>query len=490
MEAQETALKIPRPLVPSPAVPWLLRPAWWGPILLIVSVGLIGAYVHGGIISIIGRLLLVALVGAGFMVWSLQKPLLPLIGLLVVAPFNYGFMVGGASIKLSELVAVAMAGLILMRLVSGDEGVYARLRRAGAPLVALTLLGVMAVTTALPHPNVFNVRYEIENYLVFAYVILLFRRSWWKPLLITLLAMVAVESVIALTLKFGFGLTGTSFFGVGGGVSLVHLQAEDLESLAGGKFRLSGTFGHKNMLAGFYILTLPVIGLEMLHRGRLLWLAVLLPALATLALTDSMTGWTAMVVVVVLALIHLRRFDYLALLVLLVLPLAAVGLYKFGDSIFSRIDQLFSSQEGWGTVSSRVEILNISRNLLHQYPWMGIGRNNFLEYGKTYYTHAHNLYLMKMIEMGIPAGIAFSMAILAMMARAWWTILRQARRLAAEQQYYRTLGLWLGCLGFLSMNCFDYNYAHFSLGPIFMAMLGILMAVAMGLEDFQSNQGK
>lgn len=455
----------------------------WGLVLSLAALAVVIFYFY---FQRLGQIAVAGLIVLLLLLWAYRRPALLGAAMLLVTPFNYGFMAGGATIKLSELVIAAMGMVILFRIAAADRTVIRRLRRTGAIVISLVSLGVLAVVTASPHPNFFNVRYEVQNYIICIFMLAFFRRSWWPRILLLALAALAAESAAALILKFGFGLTGTSFFDVGGGVKLITLSAEDLESLAGGLFRLSGTLGHKNLLAAFYVLLLPVVSLEALHHGRVWWLIVIIPSLITLALTDSMTGWSAIVLVAVLALIHLRRFDYLAIAALIVLPLAAIALFRFGDPIFFRIRQLMAGKElgtqGWGTVNSRLEIWQISGQLIRQYPWTGIGRNNFLVYGKTFYGHAHNVFVMKIIEMGIPAGLAFAAWIVAVMARTWGAILRQSRRLAAQQQYFRTLGLWLGCLGFISMNLFDYNYSHFSLGPLFMAMLGILLTVALDLE--------
>lgn len=473
----QSAIEDPQSAIASPRSA-LRPPRWLGPALLIAGAGLICVY---PIDLIMGEALTGALIGAALTLAAFHFPILPILLLLAVAPFNYGVIAGDASIKLSEGLVGVMLAVALLRAAGGDPAIRERIRRTGLALAALGILAALAVMTAIPHPNPFNVRYEIENYVACAYAFLFFRRAWWRPILLVALATLAIESATALVLKFGYGLTGINFFNVGG-VGLVQLSAEDLAGLAGGRFRLSGTMGHKNMLAAFFVLLLPLVSLEMLHRRRLLWLVAVLPALAALALTDSMTGWGATLAIVLLTLLYLRRFDYLALLVLLVLPVAGVVLYLFGDSIFERITQLTSSYEGWGTVSSRMEIWNISTRLINEHPWMGIGRNNFAFYGKTYYVHAHNMFTMKLIEMGIPAGVIFAGVIAALLARTWGALARQAGRLAAEQQYYRTLGLWLGCFGFVGMNLFDYSYSNFSLGALFMMMLGSLLAIAMDLD--------
>ena len=92
---------------------------------------------------------------------------------------------------------------------------------------------------------------------------------------------------------------------------------------------------------------------------------------------------------------------------------------------------------------------------------------------------------MKIIEMGIPAGVGFAAFLIGCVVAIWRPILLRARELSAHGEYYRMLGLWLGLVGFLAMNMFDYNYNHFSLGPMFMTMLGIGLSVALNLEPNQ-----
>ena len=465
---------------PSGHRPFLERlEPWMGVLLMLAGIGAVGLYM---LHAVLGTLVALAFAGVGVLLWVDRYPGLLLAGLWVVAPFNYGFQAGGAKIKLTELVILAMLSLIVIRLIAGDRAVWARLRRAALPIVCLGLLGAMAVITAVPHPNVFNVRYEIFNYVACVFALLFFRRDWWPMIIGLFLTMMLLESLAALILKFVFGLTGTNLFDVGAGAHLIRFTSEDLETFAGGRFRLAGTMGHKNMLAAFYVLMLPLVGVAMLRRFNPLWLLAIVPSLAVLAMTDSMTGWGAVVLMTAIALIHLRRFDYLAWMMLILIPLGVLALIHFGQSIFFRIEQLLSGQEGQGTATSRLEILRISLRLIREYPWMGIGRNNFLDYGQTFYGHAHNLFLMKVIEMGIPAGLAFAGFIVAAMVRVWRSILFEARRLSASQDYYHALGLWLGCLGFLAMNLLDYNYSHFSLGPMFMFMLGILLALSLDLE--------
>jgi O-antigen ligase len=472
METRESALR----------TPGATTPGWWG-------VGLAAAGLAAALVwldsSFFGLLLLGGLAGTMAFLAAFRWPMLLVAAYWMVAPFNYGQMIGGGVFKISEAVIGLMLTTVLLRLAIGDPAAWRRVRRGAPVLATLGLLAVLAMATAAPHPNFFNVRYEIQNYIAMAYGLIFFRRRHWPLLAASFAGALAIESILALLLKYGMGLTGVSFFGVGGGIEPVQLTAEDLASRAGGLFRLSGTFGHKNLLAAFFVLLLPLATLELLRRplGWLLAVVVLGPALVALGLTDSMTGWGATVLMIVVALAHLRRFDYLAVFCLLLLPVGALALYKFGGSIFFRVEQLSGGGgAGLGTVHSRMETLEISRRLIAQHPWFGIGRNNFADYGATYFSHAHNLFLMKLIEMGVPAGLMFATFILAVLARTWKTLLAETGRLSRQGQYYRFLGVWLGCLGYTAMNQFDYNYTNFSLGPMYMLMLGILLAVAWDAE--------
>ncbi len=409
--------------------------------------------------------------------------------LLAAAMFNYGVAIGGAMVvKPTEVIQLAMLAVIMTRLAAGDREVAVRLRRAAPLVVALAMLAVITMATSAPHPSFFNTRYEILGYIALLYALLFFRLEHWRPLLVLSMAAVAIQGTVALAMRFILGISGVDLQLEGGGMVPFFLTADILDELSGGRFRLAGTFSHKNMLAAFFVLLLPVVGVHLFRRGGRLGFLALLPALAALALTDSMTGWGALMLVVALMLLFLRRFDYLAVMLLLILPLAAVGLLRFGESIFFRVEQLFGTQSGWGTVSSRVELLQISLRLIGEHPWGGIGRGNFALFGQTWYPHAHNLFLMKLIELGVPGGLAFTGTILAVVGRVWWAILREPARLAAQGQYFHLLGAALGLTGFLGMNLFDYNYNHFSLGPLFMALMGLALAAAMNLPGLTSAE--
>jgi hypothetical protein len=461
-----------------PAHPLAVAPGGWGLGVAAAGFLVVALYLFS---PRLGLLLIAGLAGVVAVLAAFRWPMALAVVYWPTALFNYGRIVGPGVFKIGEVVIGLMVVTALLRLAAGDAELRYRVRRGGHVLAALALLAIMAVATAFPHPNVYNVRYEVQNAIAMAFGLLFFQRRHW-PLLIGLFcATMLVESLAALFIKYGMDLTGLNYATPGGGIERVWLTSDDLESLAGGLFRLSGTFGHKNLLAAFFVLLLPLASLELLRRpGGLLPAALVLgPALMTLGLTDSMTGWGTTVLLIVVALGHLRRFDYLAVFSLMLLPVAALALIKFGGSIFFRVEQLFGGTEaGFGTVSSRLEIFNVSQRLIAEHPWFGIGRNNFADYGETYYTHAHNMFLMKTIETGVAGGLMFAIFIVGVLAHGWKTLLTDAPRLGRQGQYYRYLGVWLGCLGFTAMNMLDYSYANFSLGPMYMLMLGILLAMA------------
>lgn len=458
---------------------------------------LVGALLMGGAVAAVaayifyaalGMVMVGAWAGLALILAAWQRPVVMFWVLWLAGIYNYGVRVPGAVIKPSELVQLAMIAFIMMRIAAGDREAIERLARAGWLAIMLVLLGFMAIASAAPHANFFNVRYEIFNFATIMYGLLFFRASDWKSIVTLFVVAVGAEAFITLGLWFGYGINGIDLVGEGGGMSVSRFTSTDIENIAGGRYRVFGTMTHKNMLAAFFVLLLPLVAVQMLRGRRFSWLVAVVPALVALGLTDSMTGWVAMIIVTALLLVFMRRFDYLAIVSWMVLPVLALAIWKFGEPIFYRTQQLFGTTTGYGTVSSRWEILNISLRLIEDNPWLGIGRNNFQLYGQTYYTHAHNLFLMKIIEMGIPAGLAFIGVMLAVFGRIWWAVLRQTRRLSEQGQYYHLLGATLGLTGILAMNMLDYNYLHFSLGPMFTGLLGISLAVAMDLPGVSAGR--
>lgn len=426
-------------------------------------------------------LLIGALAGAALLMVSIQMPVLPIALLLVAAPFNIGKQFGPMNIKVTEVLTGLMFAVLFVRLLLHDPLLIARARRSMPIALLLALLAVGAIATALPHENRYNVRYELTYYVALIYAVLCFEKAMWRPLIIVAAFTLAAESVLALIFRFHYDISGVNFFVKG--TTFESYEAELEEVFAGGRFRLRGTMGHKNLLAAYILLLLPMVALMVLRRPRPLGVLAAIASVVALALTDSMTGWGAGVLVLVLALLFLRRFDYLAGVLLFALPAAAVVLIRFGESVFFRATQLFGSHEGWGTVSSRQEILGITLRLIHDHFWFGIGRLNFMEAGDTYFTHSHNMFLAKMVEMGLPLGMIFTLAVVAALWMTLRPLLMQGRQLAAEGDYFPYLGAWLGCLSFTAMNCFDYGYASFSLGPLYGLLFGMLIARVYQLND-------
>lgn len=416
---------------------------------------------------------------------GLMQPFVLIAALWLVAPFNYAHPIGPAVVRLSEGVTFSMALVVLARLVTGDRWLIDRIKRRADWLIVFGALGLMALATSAGRPNFFNVRFEWLAYGAFAYSLIFFQAHHWSWLQRITLVVLATESVIALGIHVLIGAAGIRLQGIEGGIEVLRFTPMELREIAGGLYRLAGTLDHKNLLAAFYILLLPGVVLELVRRGPhrthpFAW-AVLALSLVVLALTDSMTGWGALLLVALLAVLHLRRADLQLLAVLLAMPLAWAAIDRFGGSMMFRARQLLPGQQGFTTVTARMEQWNIGRQLVAEHAWLGIGRGNFSEFGSTFFAHAHNLYLMKIIEMGVAAGAAFTLVLLAAVLRIWFALLWHGRCLARHGAYFRLLGLWLGCVGFLTMNLFDYSYAHPGLAPLFMAILGIALASSADL---------
>ena len=143
----------------------------------------------------LGALVLIGLTGAMGLALANRYPI-ALVGVLwLVAPVNYGISLPFAVVTLSSLVTMGMLVLILLRLAVGDAQVVRRLRLTLPVVIALLISLGIAILTAIPHPNAFNVRVEAFNVIALVYALLFFERRHWRVLLMFFIAGLGLESI-------------------------------------------------------------------------------------------------------------------------------------------------------------------------------------------------------------------------------------------------------------------------------------------------------
>jgi O-antigen ligase len=184
-----------------------------------------------------------------------------------------------------------------------------------------------------------------------------------------------------------------------------------------GRLQIGGTFGHKNILAGYLVLAVPVLlagcsGFVRARGPRLVALAALAAAGATLALTDALFGIVAAAFAAILlglGLARARERSLGARRVLGGLAAACVVVAALGAGLLAtgRLGALGAQRDG-GSLAARAYLWDEGRRLVAERPWGGIGRSDFADHVDGGFPHAHNLYLMKFVESGVAGGVLFA----------------------------------------------------------------------------------
>ena len=230
--------------------------------------------------------------------------------------------------------------------------------------------------------------------------------------------------VLAASVVLQAGLAGTQFatgrsFGLGiFGEASLNIAAVDFQTV----MRPTGLFGDPNILSYFFEITLPLmlaLAIVTAERWeRLLYLLAALAALAGILVTLSRAAWaTAPVTIgfILLSLYGRRLFNLRAAVFgIAVLAVAvAVGLYFY--PLLSR--RLLGDDAG--SMSYRMPLNHAAIGVMRQFPWFGVGLNNFAisftTYDTTGYSYVltnvdyvvHNLFLLVWTEVGTVGFLAF-----------------------------------------------------------------------------------
>lgn len=220
----------------------------------------------------------------------------------------------------------------------------------------------------------------------------------------TLLAIVYAASIVffAASLALYFGGQGST--GEGGITDL-------------GSYRLAGSIDDPNIF-GIFVSLIYGISFHKAVSGEKKYLASLLLALACILLTWSRGTIFAVVVFNVLYFAVFRRMRVRSVLVnLLIVSVFAVGVFVWlenaGTDIRTNIEARMQDSSG----SERIQIWVDALEVFEDFPFTGVGLNNFREYNAALFGDerlVHNAYIEVIVEEGM-AGFLIFMAALLMM---------------------------------------------------------------------------
>jgi O-antigen ligase len=273
------------------------------------------------------------------------------------------------------------------------------------------------------------------------------------------------------------------------------ITEEQMEAgVAGGRTRGVGAggwfgLGHPNLYAAFLIMTLPYwfFAIEHLRRGfvRLCTNVAVLFGFVALLYTYSRSGWGGLMIG--MGILGLRQPRLLVKLVMFVVLFALTAqlmtLALVGVGVLRVIEMRFEALEQTG-LSGRPVIFAGALALVREYPLLGVGLGAFRNHAATTkmtgrVEHAHNCILNYAAELGLPAAIAFSLLLAAIIRMAWQNLrARSVPGLAFVAQ-----GSFAGLIGVLFLMQFAYIFFDRVVGFALYGLFGIIVAFNRMLRD-------
>jgi putative inorganic carbon (HCO3(-)) transporter len=211
---------------------------------------------------------------------------------------------------------------------------------------------------------------------------------------------------------------------------------------------------HKNVLAGYLVILLPIgvasllfIWPKLSGIERVVYIISSFVMVVVLVLTQSRGAWIAFGAT--LGFLALLRWRWGWTILMAVIIIGFVGINSLGSSL--AIDAVTSNDTAGG-IEIRTEIWSRAIYMIQDFPFTGIGMGSFGEIGDKLYPfllsspigsipHAHNLFLQVAVDLGIPGLIAWLAILLIVISLAW-----KIYRLGTGLRNSRTSALGAGLL--------------------------------------------
>lgn len=372
--------------------------------------------------------------------------LLSIIGLLVILPFS-GFH------TIRELFFFLLVALFMGTHISGREKIYhAPFPSAYLPLLVIVsfVWAFVALVTAIDVSYSFNeIATKMSKQYLLYFITFFFVRGL-SPGKVTWILLGCVLSAFIMSVFACYQFSESPQFFIN---------------------RVHGFTGAFYRLSTFLVFAIPIgIVLTLASQGwmrRMLFLCV--PVLfAAVFFTFTRGAWIAVAVEVsVLVFIFMKRYRIFFISLLITSGLVIAGLAY--QSILPIQVILHGSEQ------PRIEAAKLSLEVVHRYPFTGIGygKETFSKYyPDTYVKHSHNIFMNTAVETGF-IGLFLLIGIVWLIGK---TFLRGIRDERVPGSKYLLSGLFASCAGFLVLNMFDYMY-HGWPGQMFWMLIGISHAL-------------
>jgi putative inorganic carbon (HCO3(-)) transporter len=333
------------------------------------------------------------------------------------AAANIGAL-GGLDISITTFALTGLYGLWFMEWLSRPKQTPRIAWRSATPLLVYLLFVALSVGVAAHRSlALFELALLLQSLCVFLYFGSHLRdEAEARFIAVALVACLLLEGAVVIASARGFN------------INTLGLQTYREVASNGGTTRYGGTIGSPNTAATFFATLLPlaIVFFVMPVSRSLKRLAGVAAAVGIIALvlTLSRGGWlaflTAMVVIIVaFARRHSeqrgRLFTGLLVVGILSLPFAGI--------VTDRI-----TQSDQGSAQSRIPLIEISSQVVHHNPILGVGVNNVgmvmretanLDFGQNWIYTVHNKYLLVWAESGLGALIAFLWFLIATVRRGF-----------------------------------------------------------------------
>lgn len=415
-------------LISSVLIPVLLGLSATGAAIVVTALGL--KYILGAICMVVGASILLSLRSSHSMLMSLVAALALSLPLNLDVNLLFRYHIGGAasiSISATTLLIVAIYAVLIYQHVTGQRG---RILTYRPILVWATLLYMAAGILSLVNARFIDLA-GLELLRVFTLLLAMIlimsldEERYFRTFVFFLSLAVLLESVLAAVQYFGHTSLGLDIFGE---QSLVSLNIGPTVT------RATGTIGHPNELSYFFEISIPLMYALFLGEDRGLFKAwyfcVLGAACIGIFTTTSRGAWATVPIstFLVFSVLYLPRIASLKSAVNLFAAgcLLSVGLFFAAPTI---IDRLF--HDDYRSAATRMPLNYATLSIIAQYPYLGVGLNNFSEVFHLYdttgksavfttqkveggeiqesdYKHVvHNLYLWVWAEVGTIGFAAF-----------------------------------------------------------------------------------
>ena len=253
------------------------------------------------------------------------------------------------------------------------------------------------------------------------------------------------------------------------------------------------TFAGQLMLAG--LLLAAFLFFSPHARGRAKWMGVIAAALigAALALNMTRSIWLAGALALLYLVWHWKRpLVWLA-------PVALAALVAAGPgSLRARLISIVQPRREVDSNLHRIVCWRTGLRMVQAHPWLGLGpevvRLRFHDFlppdapqplPTGWYGHLHNLYLHYAAERGIPTA----MAVVWLLAQAFWELHRAARRTPAGRDEGRFLlhGAAACVLGVAVAGFFEVNLGD---SEVLMMFLAVLACGYLAREQVEAGHGR